>query len=122
VFIPADGVPFITLDRHRRFYFNASLRKMFGLRPYDKVAIGYDADTESIAILTQELDRIPPNFTYVLDKRYYAPARRFIEDFRISLARAPYTYTFSQRTSREGVYIFRLTDKKGEEPIEVTSD
>src|SRR4051812_42171961 len=91
-FTSSDGVPFITLDSHRRFYFNASLRKMFGLRAYSKVAIGYNAATKCIAILTKNMDAVPANFAYILDKRHYASARKFVAEFAIDIDSAPYTY------------------------------
>lgn len=114
-FVPSDGVPFITLDTQRRFYFNASLRKMFGLRAYSKVAIGYNVATKSIAILTKNLDAVPANFSYVLDKRHYASARKFVAEFRINMTQAPLTYVFDRGTSTDGVYIFRLS---ADAPIE----
>lgn len=106
-FTSSDGVPFITLDSQRRFYFNASLRKMFGLGAYSRVAIGYQADTRQLAILTKNLDRVPPNFSYVLDKRHYASARKFVAEFRIDYKRGPYTFVFDRGTSTDGVFIFR---------------
>lgn len=108
-FIPSDGTPFITLDSHRRFYFNSSLRKMFGLTAYSKVAIGYNPDTKSIAIITKNVDSVPANFTYVLDKRHYASARKFVAEYHIKVADGPLTYAFETRTSVDGVFIFRLT-------------
>lgn len=107
-FIPADGTPFITLDKQRRFYFNTSLRKMFGLHAYSKVAIGYSPDTKSIAIITKDVGAVPPNYTYVLDKRCYASARRFVSEFRINVKDEPLTYVFERNTSVDGVFIFRL--------------
>lgn len=107
-FVASDGAPFITLDTQRRFYFNTSLRKMFGLRAYSKVAIGYNAATKSIAVLTKNLDAVPANFTYVLDKRHYASARKFVAEFRIDIDKAPLTYVFDRGTSVDGVFIFRL--------------
>lgn len=118
-FTSSDGVPFITLDSHRRFYFNSALRKMFGLRAYGKVAIGYDAAAKSIAILTKNLDRVPPNFTYILDKRHYASARKFVAEFRIDVERAPYTYHFDRGTSTDGVYIFKLAQVGGAPFVDV---
>ena len=109
-FVPSDGMPFITIDKHRRFYFNASLRKMFGLRAYSKVAIGYNADTKSIAIITKDVESVPPNFSYLLDKRHYASARKFTAENRINVSKGALTYVFERRTSVDGVFIFRLTD------------
>lgn len=108
-FVPSDGVPFITLDTQRRFYFNASLRKMFGLKAYSRVAIGYNVATKSIAILTKNMDAVPANFSYVLDKRHYASARKFVSDFKIDIDNGPLTYVFDRGTSVDGVYIFRLS-------------
>lgn len=107
-FVPADGTPFITLDAHRRFYFNASMRKMFGLKAYSRVAIGYNAAEKTLAILTKHLDRVPANFSSVLDKRHYASARKFVAEHRIDCAKGPYTYAFDRGTSVDGVFIFRL--------------
>lgn len=108
-FVPSDGTPFITLDTQRRFYFNTSLRKMFGLRAYSKVAIGYNAGTRSIAVLTKLTDAVPANYTYILDKRHYASARKFVAEFRINVEHGPLTYVFDRGTSVDGVYIFRLS-------------
>ncbi|MHC8516790.1 hypothetical protein [Sporosarcina sp. ITBMC105] len=112
-FASADGAPFITLDTHRRFYFNTALRKMFGLRAYSKVAIGYNAADKTIAILTKHLDRVPLNYAYVLDKRHYASARKFCAEFRIDASKGPLTYAFDRGTSTDGVYIFRLVAPTG---------
>lgn len=105
--IPSDGMPFITLDKERRFYFNSAMRKIFGLKPYDKIAIGYNPDTQSIAIVTKNTEALPPSFVYMLDKRYYASARRFVKDYRIPVDKLPITYYFEHHTSVDGVYIFR---------------
>ena len=118
-FAPSDGAPFITIDKHRRFYFNASLRSMFGLKAYDRVAIGYNADTKSIAIITKNLGQVPPNYSYILDKRHYASARRFVAEFQLNIERAPFTYSFDRGTSTDGVYLFRLTDVGGAPIIDV---
>lgn len=108
-FMPSDGVPFITIDKSRRFYFNSSLRKMFGISAYSKVAIGYNADTKSIAIITKDVGTVPPNFTYILDKRHYASARKFVAENRIDVSKGAFTYVFERSTSVDGVYIFRLS-------------
>lgn len=110
-FIPSDGVPFITLDKQRRFYFNSSTRKMFGLRAYSQIAIGYNSDTRSLAVVTKNADRLPPNFIYMLDKRCYASARRFVSEYRIDVSEEPLTYMFERSTSVDGVYIFRLDER-----------
>lgn len=103
--IPSDGMPFITLDKQRRFYFNSAMRNIFGLKPYSKIAIGYNADTKSLAIVTKNVEQLPSSFLYMLDKRCYASARRFVKDNRIE--GLPKTYYFEQNTSVDGVYIFR---------------
>lgn len=105
--VPSDGLPFITLDKHRRFYFNSALRNMFGLKPYSKIAIGYNAETNALAIVTKNAHQLPSSFLFTLDKRCYASARRFVKDYRIPLKNQPVTYYFENNTSVDGVYIFR---------------
>lgn len=106
-FVPADGMPAITIDKERRFYFNASARKMFGLKPYGRIAIGYNAEKQALAIVTKNVDALPGNYIFVLDKRCYAYARRMIKDYRIPVEEAPIRYRFVTSASVDGVFIFQ---------------
>lgn len=106
-FASPDDYPFITLDANRRFYFNAALRKMFRLSAYSKVAIAYRADTQEIAIFTGGHLEVPANHAFILDKRHYTSARKFVEHHGINLDSLPLRYVYSRGTSKDGVYVFK---------------
>lgn len=108
-FASPDDYPFITLDANRRFYFNAALRKMFRLSAYSRVAIAYRADTKEIAIFTGGTLEVPANHAFILDKRHYTSARKFVEHHGINLDRLPLRYVYSRGTSKDGVYVFKQT-------------
>lgn len=106
--VPADAQPFITLDKQKRFYLNATLRKLIGIKAHDRIAIAYDPANFTIAILT---GAAASNFTatsYFVDKRHYMSARRFCAEFRYDIDKAPYTFLFQRAGTTDGVYMFKL--------------
>lgn len=111
-FVPADGVPFITLDRQRRFYLNATTRKLLALKPYQRVSIAYNPADKSIAIVkpgAKLIDNLHANLAqYVVDKRYYLSARRFAKDYAYEPSNAPYEFTYDRGSSDGNIFIFRL--------------
>lgn len=106
--VPSDSAPFITLDKQRRFYLNASLRKLIDVKSYDRVSIAYNPETRSLAILTGESAEAIPASSYFVDKRYYMSARRFCAEYRYTPDSAPYTFEFQRAGSVAGVYLFTL--------------
>src|SRR5690606_39484448 len=75
-FVPSDGVPFITLDNQRRFYLNASARKLIGVKPYDRVSIAYKPAEQALAIVKNANDIHAELSQYFVDKRDYMSARK----------------------------------------------
>lgn len=110
--VPADAQPFITLDTQKRFYLNASLRKLIGIKAHDRVALAYKPDEHVLAILTGSAADAIPHTSYFVDKRHYMSARRFMAEYRYDVGKAPYTFVFQRAGSVEGIYFFKLTELK----------
>lgn len=110
--VPADAIPFITLDTQKRFYLNASLRKLIGIQAHDRVSLAYRTEDRTLAILTGRAAEAIPNTSYFVDKRHYMSARRFCAEYRYDVAQAPYTFVFQRAGSVEGLYFFKLTGVK----------
>lgn len=110
--VPADAMPFITLDSQKRFYLNASLRKLVGIKAYDRIALAYNPAEHTLAILTGESARAVNSTSYFVDKRYYMSARRFMREYRYSEEQAPYTFELDRAGTADGVYLFKLTGLK----------
>lgn len=108
-FVPSDGVPFITLDNQRRFYLNASARKLVSIRPYDRVSIAYNVEEKSLAIVKNAVDNVHAAISvYAVDKRYYMSARKFAAMYGYSPEQAPYEFVYDRGSSDGDVFIFRL--------------
>ena len=107
--VPADAIPFITLDTQKRFYLNASLRKLIGIKAHDRVALAYNSDMRSLAILSGSAAEAIAHTSYFVDKRHYMSARRFMSEYRYDVSKAPYTFEFQRAGTADGVYLFKLT-------------
>lgn len=108
--VPSDGLPFITLDTQRRFYLNATLRKLIGIKAHDRVSLAYQPETHRLAILTGEAAASISSTNYFVDKRHYMSARRFCAEYRYDVDKAPYTFEFQRSGSVKGIYFFKLTE------------
>lgn len=111
-FVPSDGVPFITLDNQRRFYLNASARKLIDVKPHDRVAIAYNAAEAALAIVKPGAvsDAHVSMSQYFVDKRYYMSARKFAANYAYPPEQAPYEFVYDRGSSDGDVFIFRLKD------------
>lgn len=109
-FVPSDGVPFITLDKERRFYINSSARKLIGVKPYDRVAIAYNSAERALAIVnSRATDDLHAEISqYHVDKRYYMSARKFSAIYTYPAEDAPYEFVYDRGSSDGSVFIFRL--------------
>ncbi len=108
-FVPSDGVPFITLDNQRRFYLNASARKLVGVKPYDRVSIAYKPTEQALAIVKNASDNVHAAISaYAVDKRYYMSARKFATTYAFDADKAPYEFVYDRGSSDGNVFIFRL--------------
>lgn len=107
-FVPSDGVPFITLDKHRRFYLNASARKLVGVKPYDRISIAYNPTEQALAIVKNAADVHASISVYAVDKRYYMSARKFANAYAYKAEDAPYEFVYDRGDSGGSVFIFRL--------------
>lgn len=109
-FVPADGVPYITLDSQRRFYLNATARKLLGVKPYQRLAIAYNPLTQSLAVVkpSANLDIHAEISQYNVDKRYYMSARKFAEMYSYAVEEAPYEFVYERGSSDGTTFIFRL--------------
>lgn len=110
--VPADAMPFITLDTQKRFYLNATLRKLIGIKAHDRVALAYQPETHRLAILTGNAASAIPNTSYFVDKRHYMSARRFVAEYRYNIDKAPYTFELQRAGTVDGVYMFKLSELK----------
>lgn len=108
--VPSDAMPFITLDTQKRFYLNATLRKMIGISAYDRVSLAYQPETHRLAILTGNAASAISNTNYLVDGRHYMSARRFMAEYRYDVGKAPYTFEFQRSGSVKGIYFFKLTE------------
>lgn len=111
-FVPSDGVPFITLDKERRFYINSSARKLIGVKPYSKLIVAYKPDEKALAII-RTADGLRANdeagfAVYVVDKRFYMSARKFANMYAYAVEEAPYEFVYDRGSSDGNVFIFRL--------------
>lgn len=108
-FVPSDGVPFITLDNQRRFYLNASARKLVGVKPYDRISIAYNPTEQALAIVKNAADNVHAAISvYAVDKRYYMSARKFANAYAYNAEDAPYEFVYDRGSSDGNVFIFRL--------------
>lgn len=112
-FVPSDGAPFITLDKQRRFYLNATTRKLLDIKPYHRLSIAYNPAEKALAIVKPSAHLINADVhastaQYVVDKRYYLSARRFAKDYAYSMESAPYEFAYDRGSSDGNVFIFRL--------------
>lgn len=112
-FVPADGAPFITLDNQRRFYINRTARKLLGVKPYDRLAVAFRADNKALAIVKPGvIDDIHADLAqYVIDKRYYMSAKRFVKQHPFPIEEAPYKFAYDRGSSDGKVFIFRLASE-----------
>jgi len=110
--VPADAQPFITLDSQKRFYLNATMRKLIGIKAHDRVAMAYNPMEHTLAILTGDAAKRFTTTSYFVDKRFYMSARRFTAEFRYDIDKAPYTFLFQRAGTVDGVYMFKLAQLK----------
>lgn len=108
--VPSDGIPFITLDKHRRFYLNATLRKLIGIKAHDRVSLAYNPAEHTLAILTGAAASAVSSTNYFVDKRHYMSARRFCAEYRYDIDLAPFTFELQRSGTTVGVYLFKLTE------------
>lgn len=109
IFVPSDGLPVVTLDKHRRFYLNAALRSFIGVNAYDRIAIAYNPTTQSIAIAKSGANIAEASQSYYpVDKRHYVSARRFLQRYPIDLTNAPIFFEYDASGYGGDVFIFRL--------------
>lgn len=111
-FIPSDGTPFVTLDKQRRFYLNASARKLIGAKPYDRLAIMYSSAEKAIAIVkpgtsVSDVEHARTS-SFNIDRRYYMSARKFSNEYAYPPEAGPYEFIYDRGASDGSAFIFRL--------------
>ncbi|WP_181349411.1 hypothetical protein [Thalassobacillus sp. CUG 92003] len=109
--ISNDAPAFVTLDRERRFYFNATTQRQLGLRPYDAVYIAYDSDQKLLAVASAETSEQSGLSPYPLDKRCYASARQFVKYYAFAAGQAPHKFEYigkGVKGAPKNAFIFRL--------------
>lgn len=108
--VESDSVPFITLDRFKRFYINTSARRLLNAKPYKRMALAYNPTEQAIAILTDP-DALPINTTtsnYNVDKRFYMSARHFCNKYAFDAGGAPYFFDYNKSDESGSVFVFKL--------------
>lgn len=122
--VPSDGLPFITIDKQRRFYLNATLRKMVDIKAYDRVSLAYNPVEKTLAILTGDAASAIASTNYLVNGRHYMSAIRFCNDYQYDVMKAPYAFEFQRAGSVAGIYLFKLARLSDvgitAEPTEVT--
>jgi len=107
--VPSDSVPYITLDSQRRFYLNASARRLMDVKPYERLALAYNSIDRAIAVLRpNESGEDFALSNYNVDKRYYMSARHFSKQYGYDADKAPYTFVYDRGASDGSAFIFRL--------------
>ena len=107
--VPSDSVPYITLDNQRRFYLNASARRLMDVKPYERLALAYNSIDRAIAVLRpNENGEDYALSNYNVDKRYYMSARHFSKQYGYDSDKAPYTFVYDRGASDGSAFIFRL--------------
>ena len=110
--VPSDSVPYITLDNQRRFYLNASARRLMDVKPYERLALAYNSIDRAIAVLRpNESGEDYALSNYNVDKRYYMSARHFARNYGYPPEDAPYTFVYERGASDGSAFIFRLVAK-----------
>ena len=100
--IPSDGVPFIAIDAHQRFYINAPFRRFSGLQAFDRVTLYADASGDIIALSK----RAEPGVAqHMIDGRHYVSARNLLR--RMPALPTPARYLFEKATPDGEVFVFR---------------
>ena len=108
--VPSDGIPFITLDKQKRFYLNATLRKLIGIKAHDRVSLAYNPAEHTLAILMGDAASAVAATNYFVDMRHYMSARRFCAEYRYDIDLAPFTFELQRSGTAAGVFLFKLTD------------
>lgn len=109
-YVPSDGVPFITLDNQRRFYFNKSARSLLDIKPYGRMSIAYNPSEKALAIVKDSKDAHAEMSVYAVDKRYYMSARKFAGIYAYPPEHAPYEFVYERGSSDGNIFIFRLKE------------
>ena len=111
--VESDSVPFITLDRFKRFYINSSARRLLNAEPYKRMSLAYNPVEQAIAILTNP-DALPTIDTstsnYNVDKRYYMSARHFFNKYAFNTENAPYLFDYVKSDDSGSVFVFKLRE------------
>lgn len=113
-YVPADGTPFITLDKQRRFYLNTTARKLIVVKPYDRLVIRYNPVEKALAIVKPEIENNmhAAVATYFVDKRFYMSARRFANEYGYTPELGPYEFIYERGSEDGNIFIFRLINKE----------
>ena len=110
--VESDSVPFITLDRFKRFYINSSARRLLNAKPYKRLSLAYNPVEQAVAILTNP-DALPINTStsnYNVDKRYYMSARHFFNKYAFNTESAPYLFDYVKSDDSGSVFVFKLRE------------
>lgn len=113
-FVESDGLPIITLDNQRRFYINATARRLMGVKPYTRLSIAYDPLRRSIAVvmpsavLSDEIAPIAATSSYNVDQRYYTYARHFARQHGFGDGVLPAHFVYERGMGDGSAFVFRL--------------
>lgn len=116
VIVESDGLPVITLDNQSRFYINATARRLMSVKPYERLAIAYNADTHSLAIIRPSASMSDVEMAHVstsnynVDKRYYMSARHFAREYRYVSSSLPVHFVYERGTSDGNTFVFTLRE------------
>ena len=109
--VASDSVPSISIDRQRRFYVNTSARRLMDVKPYQRLALGYNPAKSEIAIIAGvSLTPALATSNYNVDKRYYMSARHFVKEYGYDPEGAPYVFDYVAGRSDGTLFVFRLRE------------
>lgn len=114
--VPSDAIPYISLDNQRRFYVNSSARRLMGVKPYQRLIIGYNPSENALAVikdgttLSDKARALAHTSRYNVDKRYYMSARYFVKKYAFDMRQAPFFFDYEHGTSDGTIFIFKLRE------------
>lgn len=108
--VESDSVPYITLDRFKRFYINTTARRLLNAKTYKRMSLAFNPSEQAIALLTNPdaLSADTSVSNYNVDKRFYMSARHFSNKYAFDPEGAPYFFDYKKSDDGGNVFVFKL--------------
>lgn len=114
--VASDSVPTVSIDKQRRFYINTSARRLMSVKPYRRLAVGYNPSSRELAIINVSVGADPfeaatlATSNYNVDQRYYMSARHFVKEYGYDPEGAPYLFDYVAGRSDGSLFVFKLRE------------